>query len=131
MMNIVLWILQGLLAILFLLFGGMRVVKSKDELKEMGDGRMDWVDDLSAGQVKLIGILEVLAAIGLILPALTNILPILTPLAAVGLVLTMVGAITLHLRRGDPRQALVMNAVLLLVATFVAYGRFVLVPLPA
>ena len=130
-MNIVLWILQGLLTILFLLSGGIRVVKPKDEIREMGDGRMEWVDDLSAGQLKLIGILEVMAAIGLILPALTCILPILTPLAAVGLVLTMIGAMILHIRRGDPRQVLVMNVVLLLVAGFVAYGRFVLVPFTA
>lgn len=129
-MNIVLWILQGLLALVFLGAGSMKVTRSKEQLLATGE-RMAWVDDLSAGQVKLIGILEVLAAIGLILPALTGILPILTPLAAVGLVLTMVGAMLLHIRRSDPRQALMMNIVFLSVAVFVAYGRFVLVPFTA
>ena len=89
---------------------------------------MAWVESLSAGNVKLIGIVEVLAGIGLILPQLTGILPWLTPLAAVGLVFTMIGAIILHVRRGDGAQAIVMNVVLLLMASFVAYGRFALVP---
>ncbi|MEO1290058.1 MAG: DoxX family protein [Chloroflexota bacterium] len=129
-MNIVLWILQGLLTLVFLAAGSMKVTRSKEQLLATGE-RMAWVIDLSAGQLKLIGILEVLAAIGLILPALTNILSILTPLAAVGLVLTMIGAITLHLRRGDPQQAMMMNVVLLLIAAFVAYGRFVMVPFTA
>jgi uncharacterized membrane protein YphA (DoxX/SURF4 family) len=128
MMNIALWIVQILLAVVFLMAGFMKVSKSKDELIETGGERMAWVESLSAGNVKLIGILEVLAAIGLILPQLTGILPWLTPLAAVGLVFTMIGAIILHVRRGDGAQAIVMNVVLLLMASFVAYGRFALVP---
>jgi uncharacterized membrane protein YphA (DoxX/SURF4 family) len=128
MMNIALWIVQILLAVVFLMAGFMKVSKSKDELIETGGERMAWVESLSAGNVKLIGIVEVLAGIGLILPQLTGILPWLTPLAAVGLVFTMIGAIILHVRRGDGAQAIVMNVVLLLMASFVAYGRFALVP---
>mgnify|MGYP001819961909 FL=1 len=127
-MNIVLWILQALLAIVFLMAGFMKLSQSKDGLKEKGGERMAWVDSVSANNIKLIGLLEVLAAVGLILPQLTGILPVLTPLAAVGLVLTMLGAIILHVRRGDGAQAIVTNVVLLLIAAFVAYGRFVLVP---
>ncbi len=127
-MNIVLWILQGLLAVVFVMAGFMKLTQSKDGLKEKGGERMAWVDSVSANNIKLIGLLEVLAGIGLILPQLTGILPILTPLAAVGLVLTMAGAIILHVRRGDGAQAIVANVVLLLMAAFVAYGRFVLVP---
>ena len=127
-MNIVLWILQGLLAVVFVMAGSMKLTQSKDGLKEKGGERMAWVDSVSANNIKLIGLLEVLAGIGLILPQLTGILPILTPLAAVGLVLTMIGAIILHVRRGDGAQASVANVVLLLMAAFVAYGRFVLVP---
>lgn len=127
-MNIVFWILQGLLAVVFLMAGFMKASKSKDELKQKGGGRMDWVDDLSDSNLRLIGILEVLAGIGLVLPLLTGILPWLSPLAAVGLVFTMIGAITLHIRRGDGAQALVTNIILLLIAALVAYGRFVLVP---
>lgn len=124
-MNIVLWILQGLLAVMFLMAGMMKIGQSKDGLKEKGGGRMDWVDDLSAGNIKLIGILEVLGALGLILPQLTGIQPWLTPLAAVGLALTMAGATLLHIRRSEP---VVPTIVLLLFAAFVAYGRFVLIP---
>ncbi len=126
-MNIALWILQGLLAVLFLMAGLMKASKSKDALKERGGEHMNWVDDVSAGTVKLIGILELLAGIGLILPQLTGILPWLTPLAAVGLVLTMIGALTVNVRHGN-RLAVVENIVLLLLAGFVAYGRFLLIP---
>jgi uncharacterized membrane protein YphA (DoxX/SURF4 family) len=124
-MNILLWVLQGLLAVVFLMAGMMKVSQSKDGLKEKGGGRMDWVDDVSDSNIKLIGIVEVLAALGLILPQLTGILPWLTPLAALGLVLTMAGATMLHIRRGE---AFVPTIVLLLFAAFVAYGRFALIP---
>ncbi len=86
---------------------------------------MSWVDDVSDSTIKLIGILELLAAIGLILPQLTGILPWLTPLAAVGLVLTMIGAMIVNVRN---RITIIKNIVLLLLAAFVAYGRFVLIP---
>ena len=69
----------------------------------------------------MIGIVELLAGIGLILPWLT-------PLAAVGLVLTMIGAMPLPLRRGDRVQAIVTIIVLILLAAYVADGRFVLIP---
>ena len=127
-MNIALWVLQALLAVMFLMAGFMKSTKSKDELKNAGGERMAWVDSVSAGNVRLIGVLEVLIGLGLVLPHLTGILPWLTPLAAVGFVCTMFGAAILHLRRGDGTQALVTNIILLLVAAFVAYGRFVLIP---
>ncbi len=126
-MNIALWILQGLLAILFLMAGFMKASQSKDALRERGGKQMDWVDDVSASTIKVIGTLELLAGIGLILPHLTGILPWLTPLAAVGLVLTMIGALTVNVRNSN-KFAIVENIVLLLLAAFVAYGRFLLVP---
>lgn len=126
-MNIALWIVQGLLALVFLMGGFMKASKSREALKERGQS-MDWVDDFSDGQIRTIGILEILGAIGLILPALTGILPILTPVAAIGLGSIMVGAAITHLRRGES-SVIVMNLVLLVLALFVAYGRFVLVPL--
>ncbi len=110
---------------MFLMAGMMKVSQSKDGVKEKGGGRMDWVDDVSAGNIKLIGIVEVLGALGLVLPQLTGILPWLTPLAAVGLALTMVGAAVLHVRRSEPVVPAIM---LFLFAAFVAYGRFVLIP---
>lgn len=127
-MNIVLWVLQGLLALMFLLAGFMKATKTKDEIKKTGGERMAWVDSVSDSNLKLIGILEVLIGFGLVLPQLTGILPWLTALAAVGFVCTMIGALLLHLQRKDGVQSLVTNIVLLLLAAFVAYGRFVLIP---
>lgn len=127
-MNIVLWVLQGLLAVMFLLVGFMKASQSKEAIKKTGGERMAWVDSVSDSNLKLIGILEVLIGFGLVLPQLTGILPWLTPLAAVGLACTMIGALLLHLQRKDGAQSLVTNIVLLLLAAFVAYGRYVLIP---
>ncbi|MFK7803502.1 MAG: DoxX family protein [Anaerolineae bacterium] len=127
-MNIALWILQGLLALMFLFTGGQKATKSKDELKESGGDMMAWVDSLSDNNVRMIGVVELLIGLGLLLPQLTGILPWLTPLAAVGLVCTMIGAALLHSQRGDGAQAIITNVVIGLLAVFVAYGRFVLVP---
>ena len=125
-MNIVLWVLQTLLALIFGASGAMKVVSQKEKLKESGGERMAWVDSLSDLNLKIVGGLEVLAAIGLILPLASGILPWLTPLAAVGLVLTMIGAIALHIQRGDGMPSILTNVVLLAVAAFTAYGRFAL-----
>ncbi len=77
-MNIALWVLQGLLAVMFLLAGFMKATKAKDEIKKTGGERMAWVDSVSDSNLKLIGILEVLIGFGLVLPQLTGILPWLT-----------------------------------------------------
>ncbi len=122
-MNIALWIVQGLLALAFLMAGGMKAMQPKEKLA----GKMAFVEDFSQGQVRGIGILEVLGAIGLVAPPLTGILPILSPIAALGLALTMVGAFITHLRRGEMQMTL-PNVVLFVLALFVAYGRFVLLP---
>jgi uncharacterized membrane protein YphA (DoxX/SURF4 family) len=123
-MNIVLWVIQILLALAFAMAGIMKVTQPVDRL----EARMGWVKDIGPGGVRLIGTLEILGAIGLILPAVTGILPWLTPLAATGLVLTMIGAMITHGRCGEYSQ-IGMNVVLLLLALFVAYGRFVIVPI--
>lgn len=119
-MNIALWIVAGVLAAAFLAAGLMKVTKPKAALAESG---LAWVEDFSPGQVKAIGALEVLGALGLILPAALDIAPVLTPLAATGLALTMVGAAVVHLRRGE-KQMVPINVVLLALATFVAVMRF-------
>lgn len=123
-MNIVLWVVQGVLALAFLMAGSMKATRPKEALA----GQMAWVEDFSPNTIKVIGLLEVLGALGLILPALTGVLPWLTPLAAIGLVLTMLGAAATHLRRGE-NQMVIVNVVLLLLAAFIAYGRFVASPL--
>ena len=123
-MNLVLWIVQILLALAFAMAGIMKVTQPIDRLET----RMGWVKDVGPGGVRLIGSLEILGAIGLILPAVTGILPWLTPLAAIGLALTMVGAMITHGRRGE-YSSIGANLVLLLLTLFVVYGRFVIVPI--
>ena len=127
-MNIVLWIIQILLALFFVALGFLHVSKPLAEIREMGDGRMAWVEDVGERNFKLIGILEILGGIGLILPQLTGILPWLTPVAALGLFLLMIAAAIFHVRRGDGMESLMMNIVPGLMALFVAVGRLVLVP---
>jgi uncharacterized membrane protein YphA (DoxX/SURF4 family) len=119
-MNIALWIIAGLLAVAFLAGGVMKLTQPTEKLAASG---MGFVEDFSAGTVKAIGALEVLAAVGLVLPAALGIAPVLVPLAAVGLVLLMVGAIITHVRRHEA-QAVVVNLALLALAGFVAWGRF-------
>lgn len=127
-MNIIVWVLQGLLAAMFLMAGVMKATQSRAKIKESGGERMAWVDSVSEGGVTAIGVLEFLGALGLILPQVTGILPWLTPLAAVGLALTMIGAAALHIKRGDDTSAIVTNIVIMAIAAFVAYARFALVP---
>jgi hypothetical protein len=119
-MNVALWIVQGVLAAFF---GAGGVVKATRDRKRLFDDGMTWVEDFSAGGVKAIAVLEVLAAIGLILPAVTGIAPVLTPMAAVGLGLLMAGAAVVHFRRGEIPYIGVTLA-LMAVALFVAWGRF-------
>jgi uncharacterized membrane protein len=118
--NVALWIVAGLLALAFLAAGLMKLSTPKEKLAE----RMAWVNDYSAGQVKAIGAVEVLGALGLILPAVTGIAPVLVPLAAAGLAIVMVLAAIMHLRRGDGAAAVVPNIVLFALDVFVAWGRF-------
>jgi uncharacterized membrane protein YphA (DoxX/SURF4 family) len=84
---------------------------------------MGWVDDYPDSMVKAIGVLEILAAIGLILPAVLDIAPILVPLAATGVAIIMIGAIVVHARRKE-YQGLPVNVILLVLAVLVAWGRF-------
>ena len=122
-MNGVLWIVQIVLGLMFLLAGLMKVSQPKEKLTV----RMGWVNDFPVSIVKTIGSLEILGAIGLVLPALFNILPVLTPLAAGGLVCVMLGAAATHFRRKE-YPMIVGNLVLLVLAVLVLYGRFAIVP---
>jgi uncharacterized membrane protein YphA (DoxX/SURF4 family) len=119
-MNIALWIIAGLLAVAFLASGAMKLIQPREKLAASG---MGFAEDFGAGAVNAIGALEILAAVGLVLPAALDIAPVLVPLAAVGLVLLMVGAIVTHVRRHEA-QAIVMNLALLALAGLVAWGRF-------
>ena len=114
-----LWIVQGLLAALFLFAGGMKLVLPLEKLT----GPMP----LPGLFLRFIGVAEVLGAIGLILPGLLRIRPGLTPLAAAGLVIIMIGATVTTLAGGDLAAALI-SVVVGLLSAFVAYGRWWLAP---
>lgn len=123
-MNVVLWVLQVLLALAFGMAGLLKLTQPVDKLA----ARMGWVNDFSPSIVRAIGLVEFLGAIGLILPALTGILPWLTPLAAVGFVLDMLGAAATHTRRKE-FPMIGGNLVLLLIAAIIVYGRWMVAPL--
>ena len=118
-----LWIIQGLLAALFLFAGGTKLVLPLDVLMSMGSPNQI---QLPGWFVRFIGVVEVLGALGLILPGLLRIRPGLTPLAAAGLVIIMIGATVLTLVADGVAPALIPLVVGLL-AAFVAYGRWRLV----
>ncbi len=123
-MSETLWTLQGLLAGMFLMAGIAKIVRSKEQLAE----KMAWVESFEPRTIRLLASLEILGALGLMLPHITGILPVLTPVAAAGLVIIMAGAFVTHAKRGE-YPMLGLTGVLMLMAAFVAYGRFQLVPL--
>jgi len=120
-MNIFLWIVAGILAAFFLAAGATKLTQSRRKL--LANPNMQWVQDFSAGTIKLIGTAEVLGVLGLILPGALEIAPILVPLAATGLGVIMVGAIITHGRRKEP-QPMVLNAIVLILAVVLAIFRF-------
>ena len=120
-MNIVLWLLQVLLAVVFLAHGGFMVAPPA-EMVAMIDAQ------LTSAFRLFIGVAEILAAVGLILPAVTRILPRLTVWAAAGLMLVMSSATVLHLVRGEWSSA-ITTTVLLLLVTVVTYMRWKVKPI--
>ena len=114
-MTYALWIVQGLLAALFLFAGGAKLVLPLDQ--------MTGPVALPGWFLRFLGVAEVLGAFGLVLPGLLRIRPGLTPLAAAGLVIIMIGATVITLVGGMVAMAL-MNLVVALLAAFVAYGRW-------
>src|SRR6266446_1437542 len=118
-MNVALWIVQGLLAALFLFAGGAKLVLPLDQ--------MAGPVALPGWFLRFIGVAEVLGALGLVLPGLLRIRPGLIPLAAAGLVIIMIGA-TIVMCAGGMVAVALMNLVVTLLAAFVAYGRWRLAP---
>jgi hypothetical protein len=119
-MNIILWILQILLGLLFLFAGGSKLVMSGETLTQQMVSTNSIV--LPVAFIRFIGVVELLGALGLILPGLTNIRRSLTPLAALGLTIVMIGAVVLTVMGPGVGMAIVPLVVLILCA-LVAYGR--------
>ena len=98
-MTVAYWLVASLLALFYLYAGGLKVLRSPDQLRPM----MGWVDTVPLRLVRAVGVLEVLGALGLILPPLAGVAAGLALAAAAGLALIQVGAISLHLRRGEAK----------------------------
>ena len=126
-MTYALWIIQVLLALLFLFAGGMKLVIPPEVLANMGSPNQI---PLPGWFIRFVGVCEVLGALGLILPGLLRIKPSLTPPAAAGLAVIMIGATALTVA-ADGVAAGVVPLVVGLLAAFVAYGRWRLAPHPA
>lgn len=124
-LNIALWVVQGLLAAAFGMAGFMKVSAPIEQLAENG---MTFVHQYSVGAVRMIGVSELLGAIGLILPAALRIKPVLTPLAAVGIAIIMVLAFFQHISENEP---FLPTIILFALAAFVAWGRFFKAPIQA
>ena len=122
-MNIVLWVLQGLLALAFLLHGGMLLWPPQAIAEQMNASLPRWFQ-------LFLGVAEVLAAVGLTLPGLTRIMPWLVTWAAAGIMIVMASATVYHLIRGEISSA-ATTLLLLAIATFVAYMRHRALPIAA
>lgn len=116
-MVIAYWIIAGLLALVYLMAGALKVFRSREQLIAAGQG---WVEGANTGIVKLVGALEVAGALGLILPPLTGIAPSLAPMAALGLVLVQAVAIGVHMKLNDTKS-LPVNIILLAMAIVAAW----------
>ena len=123
-MNILLWVLQGLLGLIFVGSGAAKLSQPKAKLAATPN--MGWAGDFTQNSIRLIALAELLGGLGLILPAALHILPWLTPLAALGLAAIMFGAVMTHAGRREP---FVPALVLALLALVVCAGRFWLSPL--
>ncbi len=118
-MNTVIWIAQGILAAVFLAAGLMKLTQRREALQQ----KTPYVEDFTEAQINTIGTLEVLGAIGVVVPGAIGVAPILTPIAACGLALTMVVAAVTLIRRGE-RSHVPLNVVIFALAVFVAIERF-------
>jgi uncharacterized membrane protein len=119
-MNTALWVVAAVLAVAFAAAGIFKLTSDNQALVERG---MGWAQDFSASAVKSIGTAEVAGAVGLILPAVLHIATVLVPVAAACLAVLMLGAVIVHLRRREAPASL-PAVVLLVLAVFVAWGRF-------
>lgn len=119
-MNVALWIAAGMLAAVALVGGISKVFVPRETLARTPGG--EWTENAGTGFVKTLGGLELLAAVGLILPAVVDIAPVLVPVTAVCWILLMVGAMITHGRLGQVRFVL-LNLTYLALAAFIAWGR--------
>ena len=123
-LHIALWIVQGLLALLFAGAGFTKMVTPLPDLAQT----LPYTADLPGALVRFIGASEFVGALGLVTPSMLRVLPILTPLAGLGLMVVMVLAMLFHLSRGEMSD-IVLPVVVAALAGFVAWGRFKAAPI--
>ncbi|NUT34370.1 MAG: DoxX family protein [Hamadaea sp.] len=121
-MNVALWIVAGILATV-LLISTSKMVVPREKMAAVGGTAAQWVLDFSPGALRAIGALEILAALGLILPAVLDIAPVLVPVTATCVALLFTGAVIMRLRRGE-RMTIIPDLIYLAMAVFLAWGRF-------
>lgn len=117
-MIIAFWIVTGLLALAYLGAGLMKLARPKQALASSG---MSWTEDFTTGPVKLIGLVEIIGALGLVLPVLLNVAPVLAPIAAIALAALMAGAVVVHIGRKEPVVAPLVLAVLSIVSAILGF----------
>jgi hypothetical protein len=122
-LNQALWIVAGILAVVFVVASSSKLLVPKEKQAGMFGAASKWVEDFSPRALRAIGVLEFLAAVGLIVPAALGIAPVLVPLAATGAVVLFTGAVVTRLRRGE-RATIIGDLAYLAMAAFVAWGRF-------
>ncbi|MDF3029409.1 MAG: hypothetical protein K0S23_3716 [Fluviicola sp.] len=122
--HIVLWIAQILLSLCLIWAGIVKLFQPIDQLETM----WPWTGEVSPALVKLTGIIDLLGALGLLLPSLFKFKPILTPIAAIGIILLMIAASVFHTCRGEGSQ-IGFNIVVAVISAFIAYGRLKLAPI--
>jgi hypothetical protein len=120
-MNLALWIVTGLLAAVALLGGSTKLFVPREKLAHTPGG--EWTGSASDGFVKMLGGLELLAAVGLILPAVLDIVPVMVPVTAACWILLMIGAMFTHFRLYQ-YKLVALNLFYLALAVFIAWGRF-------
>lgn len=120
MSNVLLWICQIFLAVVFVYSGAMKSTQSEEKLVAMGQ---TGVENLPKALIRFIGITEILGVVGIILPWLTGIMPVLTPITAICFGIIMILAAVVHFRRNE-KTTVLLNLLILLVCACVAYGRF-------
>ncbi len=125
-MHLALWIAAALLALVALTGGATKTFVPKEKLARAPGG--EWAGHAPAGFVRTLGILELLAAAGLILPALVGIAPVLVPVTAVCWIGLMIGAMITHFRHGGLGWLMLLNLSYLALAAFIAWGRLGPVP---
>lgn len=125
-MNTALWIIAGVVAAGFVAGGATLLLLPKEKYRALGS-HQHWVDDFGGGQLKAIGTIKLIGAIGLVLPAAVGVAPRLVPIAACGLMLFMAGAATTRLRRSEWGY-LAGDVAFIALFAFLAWGRFALQP---